>query len=238
MNDSTERLGGQGDQATLAYVRLGVPPQENLRYQDLEAARVLIDALGGMLEAVEGQLGPGAEELYQALAALRMTYASISGQRGGPPPGQGRHSRRSARSGPAACGSPGRTDKTAPPWRDGAAARSLRRSGLPKSSRPKLLCLCKRSDVRGLRALGAVGDLELDGLPFGQGLVTIDLNCREVHEHVIAALPRDEPVALLVAEPLDGAFWQRASLLSFPDRPDTCCSGIPAGRADCNTHAT
>src|SRR6266700_3729310 len=75
--------------ATLAYVRLGVPPQENLRYQDLEAARVLIDALGGMLEAVEGQLGPGAEELYQALAALRMTYASISGQRGGPPPGQG-----------------------------------------------------------------------------------------------------------------------------------------------------
>src|SRR6266536_1514679 len=89
MNDSTERLGGQGDQATLAYVRLGVPPQENLRYQDLEAARVLIDALGGMLEAVEGQLGPGAEELYQALAALRMTYASISGQRGGPPPGQG-----------------------------------------------------------------------------------------------------------------------------------------------------
>jgi Domain of unknown function (DUF1844) len=121
MNDSTERFGGQGDQAeldqaeamrqlqdelasappievvaqavahlaTLAYVRLGVPPQENQRYQDLEAARVLIDALGGMLEAVEGQLGPGAEELYQALAALRMTYASISGQRGGPPPGQG-----------------------------------------------------------------------------------------------------------------------------------------------------
>src|SRR6266511_1278038 len=43
--------------ATLAYVRLGVPPQENQRYQDLEAARVLIDALGGMLDAVEGRLG-------------------------------------------------------------------------------------------------------------------------------------------------------------------------------------
>src|SRR6266571_1726789 len=76
--------------ATLAYVRLGVPPQENQRYQDLDAARVLIDALGGMLDAVEGRLGAGDEELYQALAALRMTYASISGQEGaGPPPGRG-----------------------------------------------------------------------------------------------------------------------------------------------------
>ncbi len=72
--------------ATLAYVRLGVPPQENQRYQDLDAARVLIDALGGMLDAVEGRLGAGDEELYQALAALRMTYASISGQEGAGPP--------------------------------------------------------------------------------------------------------------------------------------------------------
>jgi Domain of unknown function (DUF1844) len=115
MNDSTERFGGERDQAeldqaeamrqlqhelatappieviaqavahlaTLAYVRLGVPPQENQPYQDLEAARVLIDALGGLLGAVEGRLGPGAEELYQALAALRMTYASVSGQPAG-----------------------------------------------------------------------------------------------------------------------------------------------------------
>jgi hypothetical protein len=73
--------------ATLAYVRLGVPPEENQRYQDLEAARVLIDALGGMLLAVEGRLGPGAEELYQALASLQMTYAAIAGQQGGAEPG-------------------------------------------------------------------------------------------------------------------------------------------------------
>jgi hypothetical protein len=121
MSDSTERFGGERDEAeldqaeamrqlqhelasappievvaqavahlaTLAYVRLGVPPQENQRYQDLEAARVLIDALGGLLGAVEGRLGPGAEELYQALAALRMTYASVGGQPGAAaPPGQ------------------------------------------------------------------------------------------------------------------------------------------------------
>jgi hypothetical protein len=68
--------------ATLAYVRLGVPPEENQRYQDLDAARVLIDALTGMLQAVEGRLGPGAEELYQALASLQMTYVAIAGQGG------------------------------------------------------------------------------------------------------------------------------------------------------------
>jgi Domain of unknown function (DUF1844) len=72
--------------ATLAYVRLGVPPEENQRYQDLDAARVLIDALGGMLLAVEGRLGPGADELYQALASLQMTYAAIVGQPGGQAP--------------------------------------------------------------------------------------------------------------------------------------------------------
>src|SRR6266511_2908546 len=108
MDDSTEGFGGERDQAeldqaeamrqlqhelasappievvaqavahlaTLAYVRLGVPPQENQRYQDLDA--------------VEGRLGAGDEELYQALAALRMTYAGIRGQEGaGPPPGGG-----------------------------------------------------------------------------------------------------------------------------------------------------
>ena len=69
--------------ATLAYVRLGVPPEENERYQDLDAARVLIDALTGMLQAVEGPLGRDAEELYQALASLQMTYVAIAGQAGG-----------------------------------------------------------------------------------------------------------------------------------------------------------
>jgi hypothetical protein len=68
--------------ATLAYVRLGVPPEENERYQDLDAARVLIDALTGMLQAVEGRLGRDAEELYQALASLQMTYVAIAGQAG------------------------------------------------------------------------------------------------------------------------------------------------------------
>jgi hypothetical protein len=37
-----------------------------------------------------------------------------------------------------------------------------------------------------------------------------------VDEDVVAAVTGDEAVALLVAEPLDGAFRQRASLLSTP----------------------
>src|SRR4029450_3372881 len=31
----------------LAYVRLGIPPEQHARFRDLDAARLLIDALGG-----------------------------------------------------------------------------------------------------------------------------------------------------------------------------------------------
>jgi hypothetical protein len=68
--------------ATFAYVRLGVPPEENAQYRDLHSARVLIDAIGGMLLAVEGQLGPGEDELREALAALHRTYASLLEEQG------------------------------------------------------------------------------------------------------------------------------------------------------------
>jgi Domain of unknown function (DUF1844) len=71
--------------ATFAYVRLGIPPEPNQRYRDLAAARVLIDAFGGLIGAVQGSLGEVEGELQEALAALRMTYASVSG--GAPPAG-------------------------------------------------------------------------------------------------------------------------------------------------------
>ena len=41
----------------LAYVRLGIPPEQYERFRDLDAARLLVDALGGMLAATEGRLG-------------------------------------------------------------------------------------------------------------------------------------------------------------------------------------
>ena len=62
----------------LAYVRLGLPPEEHERYRDLEAARLLIDALGGMLGAVQGRLGAAEPGLRDALAGLRMTYVEVA----------------------------------------------------------------------------------------------------------------------------------------------------------------
>jgi hypothetical protein len=65
---------------TLAYVRLGVPPEQHEQYRDLEAARLLIDALGGMLAAVEGRVGAAEPGLRDALAGLRMTYVEVAAQ--------------------------------------------------------------------------------------------------------------------------------------------------------------
>ena len=88
----------------LAYVRLGVPPEQHEQYRDLEAARVLIDALGGMLAAVEGRVGAAEPGLRDALARLRLTYVEVAAQvqagqgptprqapqpEGAPPEGQG-----------------------------------------------------------------------------------------------------------------------------------------------------
>jgi Domain of unknown function (DUF1844) len=78
---------------TLAYVRLGLPPNENERYRDLEAARLLIDALAGLLDGVQGRLGAVEAELRKALADLQLGYSDVlrhqaaQGQ-GGPPGGE------------------------------------------------------------------------------------------------------------------------------------------------------
>jgi hypothetical protein len=65
---------------TLASVRLGVPPEQHEQFRDLEAARLLIDALGGMLVAVEGRVGAAEPGLRDALARLRMTYVEVAAQ--------------------------------------------------------------------------------------------------------------------------------------------------------------
>jgi hypothetical protein len=62
----------------LAYVRLGLPPEQHERYRDLDAARLLIDALGGMLQAVQGRVGAAEPSLREALANLRMAYAEVA----------------------------------------------------------------------------------------------------------------------------------------------------------------
>ena len=62
----------------LAYVRLGIPPEQHERFRDLDEARLLIDALGGMLSAVEGRLGAAEVNLREALAHLRMAFAEVA----------------------------------------------------------------------------------------------------------------------------------------------------------------
>src|SRR5665647_3791764 len=62
-----------------------------------------------------------------------------------------------------------------------------------------------RLDVRGLCALRTLHNLERHTLAFGQRLVAVHADRREVHEHIVAAFALDEAVALLVREPLNGA---------------------------------
>ena len=62
----------------LAYVRLGIPPEQHARFRDLDAARLLVDALGGMLSATEGRLGPPEPSLRDALANLRLAFADAA----------------------------------------------------------------------------------------------------------------------------------------------------------------
>ena len=70
----------------LAYVRLGIPPEQHARFRDLDAARLLVDALGGMLSATEGRLGAPEPSLRDALANLRLASAVVAAPGGGSPP--------------------------------------------------------------------------------------------------------------------------------------------------------
>ena len=62
------------------------------------------------------------------------------------------------------------------------------------------------ADLVGLRALGALGDLELDPLGLVERAVALDVDGGVVNEHVgAAAVLGDETEALLSVEPLHGA---------------------------------
>jgi hypothetical protein len=74
----------------LAYVRLGIPPEQHERFRDLDAARLLIDALGGMLSATEGRLGAAEPGLRDALAQLRLAFAEVAAHAEAHPAGSAR----------------------------------------------------------------------------------------------------------------------------------------------------
>jgi hypothetical protein len=71
---------------TMAQLRLGLPPEQYARFLDLDAARLLIDALGGLLAATEGRLGAPEPSLRQALADLRLAFAEVAANAGGGAP--------------------------------------------------------------------------------------------------------------------------------------------------------
>lgn len=62
----------------LAYVRLGIPPEQHERFRDLDQARLLVDALGGLLAGTDGRLGAPEPSLRDALASLRMAFAEVA----------------------------------------------------------------------------------------------------------------------------------------------------------------
>jgi hypothetical protein len=63
---------------TMAWMRLGLPPEQYARFRDLDAARLLIDAFGGLLAGTEGRLGAPEPSLRQALADLRLAFAEVA----------------------------------------------------------------------------------------------------------------------------------------------------------------
>jgi hypothetical protein len=71
---------------TMAQLRLGLPPEQYARFRDLDAARLLIDALGGLLAATEGRLGAPEPSLRQALADLRLAFTEVAATAGGSAP--------------------------------------------------------------------------------------------------------------------------------------------------------
>jgi hypothetical protein len=72
---------------TMAQMRLGLPAEQYARFRDLDAARLLIDALGGLLSATEGRLGAPEPGLRDALANLRLAFAEVAATAGGAGPG-------------------------------------------------------------------------------------------------------------------------------------------------------
>ena len=76
--------------------------------------------------------------------------------------------------------------------------------------------LCAQTlDVGCLLSFWTTGDLKLYGLTFAKGLKTISHNRAVMHEHVLAILRGDEPVAFLIRKPLHCTFWHCPCYFSF-----------------------
>jgi hypothetical protein len=64
----------------LAALHLSLQPAQ------LEQAKLAIDALGLMVEGLQGRLGEGEQQVREGLSQLRMAYVQIKGEGGEPAP--------------------------------------------------------------------------------------------------------------------------------------------------------
>jgi hypothetical protein len=89
-----------------------------------------------------------------------------------------------------------------------------------KNGRPQPPCSLghqdlENLDVLGLPALLALYHAKLDLLAFLQAAKTARLDSREVHKHIFAVLPADEPVTLGIVEPLNRTLFHGVAFLSY-----------------------
>ena len=64
----------------MATIRLGLPPEQHGEFRDLDQARLLTDALAGLLDATTGRIGPAERQLRDALAQLRLIWVRVADQ--------------------------------------------------------------------------------------------------------------------------------------------------------------
>jgi hypothetical protein len=116
------------------------------------------------------------------------------------------------------------------------AVERMRRGSGARSSGPLLRAIPNRryeldgSDVLGFLTLAAGRDVELDPLTVLERLVALSLDLREVDEHVLALVTRDESVTLLGVEELHSALCHSVSFSCFdvvPPRLRPCRMSTP-----------
>ena len=64
--------------ASVAYLKMGIPENVNLKYQDFDQAKLAIDSLDAMITAAEGKVEEkGIEPFKGTLANLKMNFVQL-----------------------------------------------------------------------------------------------------------------------------------------------------------------
>ena len=103
--------------------------------------------------------------------------------------------------------------KTGDPWEDRPLKQSLFNPEAAYAASDAVVL--QRLNVRGLQALGAADDFELDRLAVVQRLIAIRLDRGEVHEYIFSGLALDEAKAFAGIKPLDCSLFFAHFIYSF-----------------------